>query len=162
MNTAATAATATLGTTKATSNPAYYGGAGSAKGQGQESSRVLFLCLRGVVAFLLAASRRTLERILLAYLQSTVNPALRYLSAVLTATLRGGGRGFATSASVAEAEEESRALNDKEGAVTYQPGGACVNSKKVSWTYMRGAFSHLYPFVCSVIGLSNEMRLSAV
>jgi hypothetical protein len=145
MNTAATATTP--GATKATSNPTYYGEAGSPKGQGQESSRILFLCLRGIVAFLWAASLRTLEKMLFAYLQSTVNPTLRSLIAILTATARGGGGVVPTSASAAEAEEKSRALRDKEGAVTYQASGACVNSKKGSWTYMRGAFSRLYPFV---------------
>ena len=146
MNTAATATT-TLGATKATSNPTYHGEAGSPKGQDQESSRILLLCLRGIVAFLLGASRRTLERILLAYLHSTVNPPLRSLIAILTATVRGAGGDVPTGASPAEAEKEGRALSDKEGAVTYQAGGARMNSKKVSWTYMRGAFSRLYLFV---------------
>jgi hypothetical protein len=145
-------ATATPGATKATPNPTYYththpierGGASSPKGHGQESSHVLLLCLRGIVAFFWAASRRTLERMFLAYLQSTINPTLRFLIANLTAITRrgGGGGGVRTCAS---AVEEAQALNDKEGAVTYQAGGACVNSKKVSWTYMRGAFSRLYP-----------------
>jgi len=155
MNTASTTI-ATPGATKATPNPTYYthlhpierSGTGSPKGQ--ESLRVLLLCLRGIVAFFWAASRRTLERMFLAYLQSTVNPTLRFLFANLTTTARGGGGGVVpTCASATEgaAADEARALNDKEGAVTYQAGGACVNSKKVSWTYMRGAFSRLYPLL---------------
>ncbi|KAF8498500.1 hypothetical protein F5888DRAFT_1633775 [Russula emetica] len=148
MNTAATT-TATPGATKAIPNPTYHtdahpidlSGAGFSKGQ--ESSRVLLLCLHGIAAFCWAASRRTLERILLAYLQSAVNLTLRSLIANLTAIVRGGGSGSSSSSvptcvSATEVEEEARALNDKEGAVTYQAGGACVNSKKVSWTYMRG------------------------
>jgi len=152
MNTAATT-TATPGATKAVPNPTCcahahaidYSGAGSPKGQ--DSSRVLLLCLRGIAAFCWAASRRTLERILLAYLQSTVNPALRSLITNFTATVRsGGGGGVPTCAFVAEAAVEE-ARNEPEGAVTYQAGGACMNSKKVSWTYMRGAFSPFYPLV---------------
>jgi hypothetical protein len=146
MNTAAaTITTATPGATKATPNPAY-SGAGSPKGQ--ESSRVLLLCLRGIAAFCWAASRRTLERMLLAYLQSTVNATLlRSLIANLTAIVRGGG-GVPTCTSKAEELEARRALDDKEGAGAVTGGGesACVNSKKVSWTYMRGAaLSCLYP-----------------
>jgi hypothetical protein len=162
-------ATATPGATKATPNPTYYththpierSGASSPKGHGQESSHVLLLCLRGIVAFFWAASRRTLERMFLAYLQSTINPTLRFLIANLTAiTRRGsGGGGVRTCASAAA---EAQALNDKEGAVTYQAGGACVNSKKVSWTYMRGGFSRLYPlFNDRLIERGGEMRLSA-
>jgi hypothetical protein len=82
---------------------------------------------------------------LLAYLQSTINPTLRSLIANFTATVTArGSDGVPTCASAAEeAAEEARALNDKEGVVAYQASGACVNSKKVSWTYMRGAFSRL-------------------
>jgi hypothetical protein len=168
MNTAATT-TANPGVTKATPNPTCYththpidfSGAGAPKGQ--ESSHVLLLCLRGIVAFFWAASRRTLERMFFAYLESTVNPTLRSLIANLTNSARGGG-GVPTCASAAvAAAEEARALNDKEGAVTYQAGAACVNSKKVSWTYMRGAFSRLYPlFRDRLIERGGEMRLSAV
>ena len=140
MNTAAaTITTATPGATKGTPNPTY-SGAGSPKGQ--ESSRVLLLCLRGIAAFCWAASRRVLERMLLAYLQSTVNPTLlRSLVANLTALVRGAGV-VPTCASEVE-ELEARALDDKEGAgagaVTGGGESACVNSKKVSWNYMRGA-----------------------
>ena len=158
MNTAAIT-TATPGATKATPSPTYYthphpidySGASSPKGQ--ESSHVLLLCLRGIVAFFWAASRRTLERMFLAYLQSTVNPTLRSLIAHLTAAAHGagGGGGVPTCASAAaeETATEARVLNDKEGAVTYQAGGACMNSKKVSWTYMRGASSRFIPSVVS-------------
>lgn len=138
MNTAATTS-ATPGATKATPNPTCYtqphpidrSGAGTPKGQ--DSSHVLLLCLRGIIAFFWAASRRTLERILLAYLQSAVSPTVRALIANLTATVRGGD--VSTCASAAE---EAGALNDKQGVVTYQAGSACANPKKVSWTYMRG------------------------
>jgi hypothetical protein len=172
MNTAAAAiTTATPGATKVIPNPIYYtrphpvdySGAGSPKGQ--ESSRALLFCLRGIVAFFWAASRRTLERMLLAYLQSTlaVNPTLRSLIANFTATVTTrGGDGVPTCASAVEAAVEARALDGKEGAVTYQAGGACVNSKKVSWTYMRGAFLRLYPlFRDRLIERGVEMRLSA-
>jgi hypothetical protein len=153
MNTAATT-TATPGAIKATLNPTCYtrahsvdlSGAGTGTPKGQESSHVLLLCLRGIAAFCWAVSRRTLERILLAYLQSAVNPTLRSLIANLIAIARGGG-GVPTSASAAEgAAEEARALNDKEVSVIYQAGGACVNSKKVSWNYMRGPFPCLSGF----------------
>ena len=146
MNTAATTA-ATPGATKATPNPTCfthpvdYSGAGSPKPDagGQELPRVLLLCLRGIAAFCWAASRRTLERILVAYFQSAVNPTFRSLIANLTAIARGGG----ATRTCASAAEEIPALNDKEGAVTYRAGSACVNSKKVSWTYMRGGFLRL-------------------
>lgn len=144
MNTAATT-TATPEATNTTPNstcythPVDYSGASSTNDQ--ESSRFLLLCLRGIAAFCLAASRRTIERIVLAYLQSTVNPTLCSLIAYLTATAR-GGRGVSTSASAsAEAVEEAQTLNDNESAVAYRAGGARVNSKKVSWNYMRGTFS---------------------
>ena len=142
MNTAATTATpestnTTLNSTCYT-HPVDYSGAGSPSNQ--ESSHFLLLCLQGIAAFCLAASRRTIERIVLAYLQSTVNPTLCSLVAYLTATAR-GGRDVSTGAfASAEAAEEAQTLNDNESAV-YQSGGARVNSKKVSWTYMRGAFS---------------------
>jgi hypothetical protein len=146
MNTVATA-TVTQGATKAVPNPTY-SGAGSAKGQ--ESSRVLLICLRAIAAFCWAASRRTLERMLLAYLQSTVNPTLRSLIAKVTAIARGGGDvpTFATAAEDSEAPD----LNDKggAGAVTNQASGASVNSKKVSWTYMRGAFFASYPLFLGI------------
>ena len=136
MNTAATT-TATPGPTKAAPNPAC-SGAGSPKGQ--ESSRILLLCLRAIAAFFWAASRRTLERMVLAYFHSTVDPTLRSLIANLTAIARGGRGGVPTCTLKVEEEaaEETRGLNDKRaGAVK---DGACVNSKKVSWTYMRGPF----------------------
>lgn len=152
MNTAATT-TATPGAIKATLNPTYYtrahsinlSGAGTGTPKGQESSHVLLLCLRGIAAFSWAASRRTLERMLLAYLQSAVNPTLRSLIASLTAIARGGG--VPTGASATEvAAEEARDLNDKEVSVIYQAGDACVNTKKVPWNYMRGTFSCLSGF----------------
>ena len=156
MNTAATT-TATPGVTKSGPDPIDCSGAGSPKGQ--ESSHVLLLCLRGIAAFCWASLRRTLERMFLAYLQSTVNPTFLSLIANLTATARGGS-GVPTCAS---AGEESRALNDNEGVATYQAGGACLNSKKVSWTYMRGAFSRLNTvFRDGLIERGGEMRLSAV
>jgi len=78
---------------------------------------------------------------LLTYLQSTINPTLRSFIANLTTTVRGGD----SVPTCAYAVEDARAFSDNEGggAVTYQAAGACVNSKKVPWTYMRGAFSHL-------------------
>jgi hypothetical protein len=88
---------------------------------------------------------------LLAFLQSTVDPTLRSLIANLTAIARGGDSVPTCASAAKAAEEEARVFNDNEGAgagaVTYQASGACVNSKKVPWTYMRGAFSHLSCFV---------------
>jgi hypothetical protein len=148
-NTAATTSTP-CATTKATPNPTSgYSGAGSPKGQDSVSSRILLLCLRGIAAFFWAVSRRILERMLLAYLQSTVNPTLlRSLIANLIAIARGasGVRLSTCAASKAEAEKlEARQDfdDDKEGGVDAVTGGACVNLKKVSWTYMRGAVFYL-------------------
>jgi hypothetical protein len=169
MNTAAATA-ATPGAIKATPNPTCYtrahpidlSGAGTLNFKDQEPSHVLLLYyLRGIAAFCWAASRRTLERMLLTYLLSAVNPTLRSLIANLTAIARGGGGGVPTSASAEEAAEEAQALNDKEVSVICQAGGACVNSKKVSWNYMRGAFSRAF-IRCSVIDLLNEGRNAVV
>lgn len=167
MNTTATT-TATPGAIRATPNPISYtqphpiddtSGAGSPKSP--DSSRVLLFCLRGIVVFFWAVSRRTVERMLLSYLQSTASTTLRTLITNLTAFARGDGSGSVQRR--APAGEEARALNDREGAVTYQAGSACVNSKKVSWTYMRGAFSRLYPlFRDRVIERGGETRLSVV
>ena len=61
-------------------------GAGSANANAKGSRAVLLFCLRGIAAFCWAASRRTLERMLLAYIQSSVDPAmLRSLLAGLIA-----------------------------------------------------------------------------
>lgn len=150
-NTAATTSTP-CATTKATPNPTSgYSGAGSPKGQDSVSSRILLLCLRGIAAFFWAVSRRILERMLLAYIQSTVNPTLlRSLITNLIAIVRGasGVRLPTCATSKAEAEElEARQDfdDDKEGGVdaVTESGGACVNLKKVSWTYMRGAVFYL-------------------
>jgi hypothetical protein len=142
MNTTAAAATTTTGATKTTPIPAcsyyiptptptpieYSAGAGSAK----EESRLLLICLRGIAAFCWAASRRTLERMLLAYLQSAVNPTWHSLIASLTAAASPRG---VTSA------DEAQALRDKEGAVVarHAAGGACASPKRVFWSYLRGA-----------------------
>ena len=106
-------------------------GAGSAK----ESRRILLLCLRGIAAFCWAASRRTLERMLLAYLQSVIdNSSWRSLFTGLTGS---GSRGVPTLACAdALAADEARAFRDKEGGGA--GGGACVNQKKVFWSYLRG------------------------
>ena len=88
---------------------------------------------------------------LLAYLQSTVNPTLlRSLITNLIAIVRGasGVRLPTCATSKAEAEElEARQDfdDDKEGGVdaVTESGSACVNLKKVSWTYMRGAVFYL-------------------
>ena len=121
MNTAATT-TATPGAIKATLNPTCYARAhsidlseaGTGTLKGQESSHVLLLCLHGITTFCWAASRRILERMLLAYLQSAVNPILRSLIADLTAIARGGGVPTGTSAA-----KEARALNGKEASVIW-------------------------------------------
>jgi len=140
MNTAVTT-TATPGSTNATPIPTCYtypvdrrSGAGSEKGG--ESLRVLLLCLHGIAAFCWAASRRALERTLLAYLQSTVNPAWRSFIASLTGAT--ASQGVSTCPTPTH---EAQALHDDTGdTVTHQAGGACANSKTVSWTYMRGAW----------------------
>jgi hypothetical protein len=137
-----TATTTTAGlttTTKVTPIPTCYtpatppiecsiGGVGSAKEH--ESRRVLLLCLRGIAAFCWAASRRTLERMILAYLQSAVanvNPTWPSLFASLTAP-----RGVPTCD-----DNEAKVLRNKEGGTG---GAACANQKKVFWSYLRGAF----------------------
>ena len=104
-------------------------GAGSAK----ETRRILLLCLRGIAAFCWAASRRTLERMLLAYLQSVVdNSSWRSIFANLT-----GPRGVPAPTCADAAADKERALRDKEGGGA--EGGACANQKKVFWSYLRGA-----------------------
>jgi hypothetical protein len=64
----------------------------SGAGSTEEESRVLLLCLRGIAAFCLAASRRSLGRVLLVYFQSAANPTWH---SVLIASLTGasGPRG---------------------------------------------------------------------
>lgn len=122
MNTATTT-TATPGAIKATLNPTCYARAhsidlseaGTGTPKGQESLHVLLLCLRGITTFCWAASRRILERMLLAYLQSAVNPILRSLIANLTAITCSGGS-VPTGASAAE---EAWALNGKEASVIW-------------------------------------------
>lgn len=102
-------------------------GAGSAAAKEEGSRVLLLLCLRGIATFCWAASRRTLERMLLAYLQSAVNPTWHSLIASITAGPRG-----------APSPED---LRDKEGGVVARQaaGGACASPKKVFWSYLRGA-----------------------
>jgi hypothetical protein len=74
---------------------------------------------------------------LLAYIQSAVNPRWHALIASLTAA---GPRGVPTARASAD---EAQALRDKEGGgavVAHQAGGgACASPKKVFWSYLRGA-----------------------
>jgi len=139
MNTASPTPT-TPCATKATPIPACYyyppptppiecsSGAGSANSKGSESRVFLLLCLRGIAAFCWAASRRTLERMLLAYLQSAVNPTWHSLIAGLTAAAAAPAR-----ASSAPDDAQVQVLGDKEG------GGVVASPKKVFWSYLRGA-----------------------
>jgi hypothetical protein len=115
-------------------------GAGSANAKG--SRAVLLFCLRGIAAFCWAASRRTLEKMLFAYIQSSVDPTvLRSLIAGLVAV---GAQG----ASALAPADDARVLRGKEGGagvVAHRAGagaaGACESPKKVSWSYLRGAYS---------------------
>jgi hypothetical protein len=144
MNTATT--TITPGATKTTPNPACYTHAvdysetGSAKGQ--EPFRVLHFCLRGIVAFCWAALRRTLERMLFNYLRSTTH--LAWCSLIASITAAGSRGGDPTGVSEAAPADGPLALYDKEGAVAHQAGGPCSNSKKVSWSYLRGVYTRLF------------------
>ena len=155
MNTAAAAATITPGATKTTPNPACYthpvgySGAGSAKGQ--EPSHVLHFCLRGIAAFCWAALRRTLERMLFDYLRLTAN--LAWCSLIASLTAAGSRGGEPTSVSEAAAAAGPLVLCDKEGAIAHQADGPCSNSKKMSWSYLRGVYTRL--FVAMLLSLSR-------
>ena len=111
-------------------------GAGSANAKGRT---VILFCLRGIAAFCWAASRRTLERMLFAYIQSSIDPTiLRSLIAGLVAVGSQGAPALAPA-------DDVRVLRGKEGgAVAHRAGagaGACESPKKMSWSYLRGAYS---------------------
>ena len=111
-------------------------GAGSANANAKGSRAVLLFCLRGIAAFCWAASRRTLERMLLAYIQSSVDPTM--LRSLLTGLIAVGSQGAPALAPA----DKARDFRGKEGgAVARYTGGACATPKKVSWNYLRGAYT---------------------
>ena len=149
----ATSTGPTTGTTKTASPvPTCYissptgcdSGAGSASATWKEwrTSTILLFCLRGIAAFCWAASRRTLERMLLAYLQSSVDPTI--LRSLIAGLITAGPRGASAPAPAGDGDG-GRAVrgNLKEGgAVAHRAaGGACASPKKVSWSYLRGAYT---------------------
>ena len=122
-------------------------GAGSASATWKEwrTSTILLFCLRGIAAFCWAASRRTLERMLLAYLQSSVDPTV--LRSLIAGLITVGPRGAPAPVPTGEA----RTVRGKEGgavavahrAVGAGAGGGCATPRKVSWSYLRGAYTSL-------------------
>ena len=92
----------------------------------------LLLCLRGIAAFVWAASRSTLQRMLLAYLQSVlVSPTWRPLLAAVPRRLLVVSRGVALRA---------------RDTVTVAHRAANPNGKKVSWSYLRGTYDSKFSF----------------
>jgi hypothetical protein len=151
--TATSTAGPTTGTTKAASLvvPTCYissptgcdSGAGSASATWKEwrTSTILLFCLRGIAAFCWAASRRTLERMLLAYLQSSVDPTI--LRSLIAGLITAGPRGASAPVPTGEAwtvrGKEGGAVAVAHRAVGAGAGGGCATPRKVSWSYLRGA-----------------------
>jgi len=147
-------------TTEATPIPAFYTSSPPATGSSAASSvegtesRVFFLCLRAVVAFCWAASRRTLEKMLFAYLQSTVNPILRSL----LAGFRRGAAATSHGAAPARASAQAAAAVVTEDSETQgTPLQQAASSKKVSWSYMRGAYYLLCLLLRSPAGFMETL-----
>src|ERR1700730_17568304 len=61
------------------------GGTSASNGDGEP--RILLICLRGIAAFIWAASRSALQRMLIAYLQSTVSPTWHSFVATAATTV---------------------------------------------------------------------------
>ncbi|KAI9511410.1 hypothetical protein F5148DRAFT_345274 [Russula earlei] len=124
---------------------ATFRGAGSANG-----SRVLLLhlCLRGITA----ASRRVLEKLALAYFQSSVLPVLHAVVAGLRIRSRPGAR-----------EADDPRTGD---ATPASPPRQAASPKKASWSYLRGtcALSLSRSYSCSpasVVGWRAETTSSS-
>ena len=97
-----------------------------------ESRELLLLCLRGIAAFVWAASRSALQRMLLAYLQSVlVSPTWRsLLAAVPRGVLPAVSRGVAL-----------RTWDTNTDTVAHRaPVNSNSNGKRASWSYLRGTY----------------------
>ena len=91
---------------------------------------LLLLCLRSIAAFVWAASRSTLQRMLLAYLQSVLDsPTWRSLLAAVPRRLLVVSRGAALRA---------------RDTVTVAHRAANPNGRKVSWSYLRGTYARIF------------------
>ena len=107
-------------------------------------SRVLLLCLRSIAAFVWAASRSTLQRMLLAYLQSAlISPAWRSLLAAVPRRLLVVSRGGVLA--LQDEDDGGVALRARD-AVTVAHRATSPNGKKVSWSYLRGTYDSIFFF----------------
>lgn len=115
---------------------------GSGASSTNNQSRVLAF-LRALAAFCWAASRGALGKMFLAYLQSTVNPTWRSLVASLGvgvgSTAPGGG--IPVVVDVDDDDDDAQGRRPLADAHHTDAGAsAAANSKKVSWSYLRGAY----------------------
>jgi hypothetical protein len=111
------------------------------------SSRVvLLLCLRALAAFVWAASRSTLQRMLLAYLQSAVvAPTWRSFLASAAPRFRVAAAALRAVPAVPVHDDGDggplhahRVRGTGTGAVAHRVANS--NAKRVSWSYLRGAY----------------------
>ena len=109
-----------------------------------ESRVLLLICLRSIAAFVWAASRNTLQRMLLAYLQSAlISPTWRSILAAIPRRLlivsRGGVQVQALAVQDEDEDGDGVALRARD-AVTVAHRATSPNGKKVSWSYLRGTY----------------------
>jgi len=136
------------GTTCASAGPTGTTIGGGGGGDDDDEPRILLICLRGIVAFVWAASRSALQKMLIAYLQSTVSPTWHSFIATATTTTATAVRAGAPWLHVVDTQPPLQAHHASQGtlagtAVVAHRAVSLSRARKASWSYLRGTHDTL-------------------
>jgi hypothetical protein len=131
--------------------------ASSSSGDDDGAQRMLLICLRGIVAFVWAASRSALQRMLIAYIQSTVSVSPTWHSFVATATTTAATAVRAGVPWLYVVETQPQGTG---GTAVVAHRAVSSHVKKASWSYLRGTHGYTYPtpISCQSVRASERAR----